>query len=228
MSDESAPSRRRPRASGDHRGRAALGRRPATHPQRGPRPRGPPLLAVADGLGGQRAGEVAAVDRHRGAGEDPRQPLARQRCGPRPRRPTGRFAGWRDAARSEPEWEPRSPRRCSSHGRIWVAHVGDSRGVPAARRRAATTDKRPLGGRGLVSPRRHRLPDEAERHPQRNVITRALGAEPVVHVDRRGVEAQPGDLMLLCSDGLTALVSGHDDPPRSCSARTTSTSPPVR
>ena len=43
-------------------------------------------------------------------------------------------------------------------------------------------------------------------HPQRSVITRALGTEPDVDVDAFTVEAEDGDLFLLCSDGLTTMV----------------------
>ena len=44
-------------------------------------------------------------------------------------------------------------------------------------------------------------------HPQRSVITRALGTEPDVDVDTFTVAAEPGDLYLVCSDGLTSMVS---------------------
>src|ERR671930_1443863 len=49
--------------------------------------------------------------------------------------------------------------------------------------------------------------EEAETHPQRSVITRALGTDPDVDVDTFSVSAQTGDLFLLCSDGLTDMVS---------------------
>src|SRR5947209_17421755 len=52
-------------------------------------------------------------------------------------------------------------------------------------------------------------PEEAETHPQRSVITRAIGTDPDVDVDTFGVPAQTGDLFLLCSDGLTDMV-GED------------------
>jgi protein phosphatase len=48
--------------------------------------------------------------------------------------------------------------------------------------------------------------EEAETHPQRSVITRALGTDPDVDVDTFSVQAENGDLFLLCSDGLTDLV----------------------
>jgi protein phosphatase len=55
--------------------------------------------------------------------------------------------------------------------------------------------------RGAISP------EEAERHPQRSVITRALGAEPTVDIDMLRLVGESGDVLLLASDGLTGLVS---------------------
>src|SRR5256886_11300282 len=49
-------------------------------------------------------------------------------------------------------------------------------------------------------------PEEAEKHPLRNVITRALGGALSVTPDALEVESQPGDVYLLCSDGLTGMV----------------------
>jgi protein phosphatase len=49
-------------------------------------------------------------------------------------------------------------------------------------------------------------PEEAEHHPQRSVITRALGTDPDVDVDTFTVAAQAGDVFLLCSDGLTTMI----------------------
>src|SRR5262249_42687088 len=56
--------------------------------------------------------------------------------------------------------------------------------------------------------RQGRLTDEqAEEHPQRSIITRALGPEPSVNVDTMTFPARDGDVFLLCSDGLTTMVS---------------------
>ena len=49
-------------------------------------------------------------------------------------------------------------------------------------------------------------PEEAEEHPQRSIITRALGPEETVEVDTRSFRARAGDVYLLCSDGLTSMV----------------------
>ena len=45
-------------------------------------------------------------------------------------------------------------------------------------------------------------PDEAETHPKRNILTRALGVEPTVQVDLEMLDPKPGDRLMLCSDGL--------------------------
>ena len=50
-------------------------------------------------------------------------------------------------------------------------------------------------------------PEEAVEHPQRSVITRALGPEAEVEVDTRSFRARAGDVYLLCSDGLTTMVA---------------------
>jgi protein phosphatase len=52
-------------------------------------------------------------------------------------------------------------------------------------------------------------PEEAQSHPQRSVITRALGTDPDVDVDTFTIAAEIGDVFLLCSDGLTTMVSNE-------------------
>jgi len=52
--------------------------------------------------------------------------------------------------------------------------------------------------------------EEAQRHPQRNVVTRALGSRPTVEVDLFEGEINEGDALLLCSDGLSGLVSDQE------------------
>ena len=60
--------------------------------------------------------------------------------------------------------------------------------------------------------RRGKLTEQqAEAHPQRSVITRALGPEPSVQVDVEEYEARGGDVFMVCSDGLTSMV--HEDEP---------------
>jgi protein phosphatase len=94
-------------------------------------------------------------------------------------------------------------------GRVFVGHVGDSRAyrVRAGRLKQLTEDHSLVGDlmrSGRITP------EEAEAHPQRSVITRALGTDPEVDVDTFEVDAGPGDVFLLCSDGLTTMVSDED------------------
>jgi len=90
--------------------------------------------------------------------------------------------------------------------RVTFGHVGDSRAYLI---REATmeqlTEDHSLVNELLKTGRLSR--EEAETHPQRSVITRALGTDPDVDVDTFTIAAREGDLFLLCSDGLTDMVS---------------------
>jgi protein phosphatase len=88
---------------------------------------------------------------------------------------------------------------------VWIGHVGDSRAylLRDGGLEQVTEDH------SLVAElvRSGRLtPDEAGEHPHRSVITRALGTDPDVAVDVMPVPTQPGDVFVLCSDGLTTMV----------------------
>ena len=98
-------------------------------------------------------------------------------------------------------------------GRVAIGHVGDSRAylIREGKLEQLTEDHSlvaELVRSGKLSP------EEAEGHPQRSVITRALGTDPDVDVDTFSVETRPGDLFLICSDGLTSMVDDDDDPGR--------------
>jgi hypothetical protein len=89
---------------------------------------------------------------------------------------------------------------------VSIAHVGDSRAycLRDGQLLRLTEDH------SLVDEliRQGRLtPEEAEDHPQRSIITRALGPEAAVEVDTRSFRARSGDVYLLCSDGLTTMLS---------------------
>ena len=90
-------------------------------------------------------------------------------------------------------------------GEVAIAHVGDSR---AYRLRDGELE-RLTHDHSLVDEmvRAGKLtPEEAEVHPQRSIITRALGPEPEVEVERMTYPARSGDVYLICSDGLTTMV----------------------
>jgi protein phosphatase len=52
----------------------------------------------------------------------------------------------------------------------------------------------------------HLSPDEADDHPQSHMLTRCLGLTRFVNVDRLDIDLEPGDRILLCSDGLNSMV----------------------
>jgi protein phosphatase len=94
-------------------------------------------------------------------------------------------------------------------GSIAFGHVGDSRAyrVRDGELEQLTQDHSLVGElvrSGKISP------EEAEVHPQRSVITRALGTEPDVDVDTFTREAEPDDVYLLCSDGLTDMLGDRE------------------
>ena len=52
--------------------------------------------------------------------------------------------------------------------------------------------------------------DQARNHPHKNLITRALGAEPVLMADYFRQSLEPGEYLLLCSDGLSNIVTEQE------------------
>jgi protein phosphatase len=88
---------------------------------------------------------------------------------------------------------------------VSIGHVGDSRAyLVRDGRLEQLTDDHSLVAELVRSGKL--TPEEAEAHPQRSVITRALGTDPDVDVDTFAIEPRAGDLFLLCSDGLTTMV----------------------
>jgi serine/threonine protein phosphatase PrpC len=167
-----------------------------------------PLFVVADGMGGAQAGEVAskaAVDTFAGGLPDgegsPEERLAGL--------VTRANAQIHALAQSDEQWAGMGTTLTAAYlddEDLAVAHVGDSR-LYLLRDGALQqlTDDHSLVGE-LV--RRGQLtPEEAEEHPQRSIITRALGPEGEVAVDHHTWPVRDGDLYLLCSDGLTGMVS---------------------
>jgi serine/threonine protein phosphatase PrpC len=168
------------------------------------------FFVVCDGMGGAAAGEIASHTAvaavmeglcHPQRPEDPRQAIE-SNIG---------VANHRIFAHAEKE--------ASLHGmgttlvallvregRVWIAHVGDSR---CYRFRPGTLE-RMTQDHSLVDEQvrlGQMTPAEAEMSPFRNVITRAIGTRDTVTPDIEEVPTEPGDLFLLCSDGLTKEVA---------------------
>jgi serine/threonine protein phosphatase PrpC len=169
----------------------------------------PPLFAVADGMGGAKAGEVAsglAVEalRLRREVSGDYEAYVAELIQEANRRVYSRAT--EDAAAAGMGTTMTVGLVDDQSGRVTIGHVGDSR---AYRIRGGgleqLTDDHSLVGELIRSGKLTR--EEAEVHPQRSVITRALGTDPDVDVDTFVVDAQPGDLFLICSDGLTSMVS---------------------
>jgi len=168
------------------------------------------IFAVADGVGGAQAGEVAsktAVEvleeafRHQKHGEDVEDlmEIAIQRANDSTHR----------MSREEPSLAMMATTIVALHInglRATVGHVGDSRLYslkPDGQIRRETADH------SLVEEemRAGRLtPEQAANHPGRNVISRAIGAEPSVEVDMRTFEVESGTIFLICSDGITRHI----------------------
>ncbi|HEX4519798.1 MAG TPA: Stp1/IreP family PP2C-type Ser/Thr phosphatase [Gaiellaceae bacterium] len=168
----------------------------------------PPVFAVADGMGGAQAGEVASEL----AAETVRETEFDATVSGKERVVALiKAANLRVHERASIDatasgmGTTMTVAMLQPDGTLAIGHVGDSR---AYRLRDGEleqlTDDHSLVGE-LV--RRGELtPEEAAVHPQRSVITRALGTEPDVDVDAFTVEARDGDVFLLCSDGLTTMV----------------------
>jgi PPM family protein phosphatase len=167
----------------------------------------PPLFVVADGMGGAQAGEVAS----KAAAESFAQELPQ---GPPERLLEETIEGANrtiyELARKDPSLAGMGTTITAAIAdleaeEVAIGHVGDSRAY------------RLRGGKFEQLTRDHSLVEEmrrkgqltdaqAEDHPQRSIITRALGPEPEVQVDLQTVPAQAGDVFLICSDGLTTML----------------------
>lgn len=167
----------------------------------------PPLFVVADGMGGAQAGEVAsktAAETFQGelAQGSPENALGK----------TIEAANRRvhELALSDPSLAGMGTTVTAAivdpeAEEVAIGHVGDSR---AYRLRGAKLEQL-TRDHSLVEEMRRKgqLTDaQAEDHPQRSIITRALGPEPEVEVDLQTVSAKPGDVFLICSDGLTTML----------------------
>jgi PPM family protein phosphatase len=166
-----------------------------------------PIFVIADGMGGAQAGEVASkaaadafdVD----LSEAPPEQLLRETIEAANRR-------IHDLARTDPSRAGMGTTLTAAivdaeREEVGIGHVGDSRAyrLRDGRLEQLTRDH------SLVEEMRRKgqlTEAQAEDHPQRSIITRALGPEPEVEPDVQTVAAAPGDVFLLCSDGLTTML----------------------
>jgi serine/threonine protein phosphatase PrpC len=185
-----------------------------------------PLFAVADGMGGHRGGNVAsslALEILQGveapAGEGPPVPLVE----------TVMEANQRVLERAESDRDLRGmgttlTALVTEDAKAHLAHVGDSRAYLLRRGNLQQlTEDHTLVQRMV---REGRITsEEARSHPQRSVVTRALGVEEDLSVDELTLDVHPGDRLLLCTDGLSSMVGAariqeilerEEDPQAAC------------
>jgi protein phosphatase len=166
-----------------------------------------PVFVVADGMGGAQAGEVAskaaAESFDRNLPSSPPELLLRETI-------VAANRTIHEHARRDPELAGMGTTITAAivnaeSDEVAIGHVGDSR---AYRLRGGKLE-RLTRDHSLVEEMRRKgqlTEAQAEDHPQRSIITRALGPEPEVEVDVQTVPAQPGDVFLICSDGLTTML----------------------
>ena len=170
------------------------------------------LLAVADGMGGHQAGEVASEMAIRGLVDRLSRPNAvtwiASSSVPLIQRTVGELNAVIHAAASRPETRGMGTTLTATvlaGNTLTIGHVGDSRAylLRDGNLQQLTQDHSWVAEQvamGKLSAR------EAEEDPRRNILTRALGAQPRVQVDGFRVEVAAGDILLICSDGLHSLV----------------------
>ena len=170
----------------------------------------PPLFAVADGMGGAQAGEVASrLAASALEGEDSDGLRGLERIDALIQEANRRIY---DRASTDPAASGMGTTMTVAlveEMTVAIGHVGDSRAyLVRGEQMEQLTDDHSLVNELLKSGRLSE--EEAHVHPQRSVITRAVGTDPDVDVDGFTIEAEEGDVFLLCSDGLTDMVSDEE------------------
>jgi serine/threonine protein phosphatase PrpC len=164
----------------------------------------PPIYAIADGMGGARGGAVAsglALEKIEELSHEGKLTLTELV------RAANRAVFERSVSDREVSGMGTTLTAATVDDRgAHLAHVGDSRAylVRAGALRQLTSDHT-LVNRMVKAG--EITPQEADVHPQRNVLTRSVGTEPEVRVDELDVPLIDGDRLLLCSDGLTNMVT---------------------
>jgi PPM family protein phosphatase len=166
-----------------------------------------PLFAVADGMGGAQAGEVAShlavevLEQGLPVGDGSVEERLRERV----REANARIMASAQADDARAGMGTTLTVAYVGEDDLTVAHVGDSR----LYRLRDGHFERLTDDHSLVEElvRQGKLtPEEADEHPQRSIITRALGAEEGVEADSHTWPGRDGDVYLICSDGLTSMI----------------------
>jgi serine/threonine protein phosphatase PrpC len=170
------------------------------------------LLIVADGLGGHRAGEVAsrlAVDTVLREAEREGAPIGDRFLG---RALQQANLAVFNHGHDDPDcfnMQTTLTALAVQYDRLLLAHVGDCR---AFRVRGDTIQQLTTDHTRVTEMLRMRLitPEQAIKHPARNMLTRSLGAELLLQVDTARDTVAPGDIYVICSDGLWSEVTSEE------------------
>lgn len=168
------------------------------------------VYAVADGMGGHLAGEVASATALEPIEELDGRIFQDNAAAVTALRAAVVAANERvsQLARDNPDYRGMGTTLTAAlveGRRLHVAHVGDSRAYLLRDGHfSQLTDDHTLVQHLVDEGQITR--EEAARHPQRSVVTRAIGVSQEVDVDSMSLELQPGDQLLLCSDGLTGVI----------------------
>jgi PPM family protein phosphatase len=170
----------------------------------------PPFFAVADGMGGAKAGEVAsaaAIEVFQGEAES--SEAAESQLARIVREANRRIHALAVSDESLRGMGTTLTAAKITGDQVSLAHVGDSRAylLRNGELEQLTRDHSlvaELERSGQITP------EAAEHHPQRSIITRALGPEPDVEVDTYTIAGRDGDIFMICSDGLTSMISDEE------------------
>jgi PPM family protein phosphatase len=165
----------------------------------------PPIFAVADGMGGARGGEIASSLAAAALRDDEAGATGEDRVIGLIQEANRRVYERASEDSSASGMGTTMTIALVEDGGVTIGHVGDSRAyLIRGRKLEQLTEDHSLVAELVRSGKLS--PEEAETHPQRSVITRALGTDPDVDVDTLSVDAKPGDLFMICSDGLSGMV----------------------
>lgn len=166
-----------------------------------------PVFVVADGMGGAQAGEVAsqiAIETFEQGLPDSGSP--EERLATRVREANHQIHELSRADRERAGMGTTLTAAYVDDTSVAIAHVGDSRAYLFREGKLERLTQDHSLVEELV--RQQKLtPEQAAGHPQRSIITRALGPEATVEVDTWTYPVRAGDILLLCSDGLTTMIS---------------------
>ncbi|NOY56769.1 MAG: serine/threonine-protein phosphatase [Actinobacteria bacterium] len=191
-------------ASGTHQGRVRTNNEDCLYPKTSGSSDTRSIFAVADGMGGHVAGEIASSEAIE---------VAIATVGSLEERIAAANNAIVDAADEDPRLTGMGTTltiaELDPDGTVSIGHVGDSRAylLRSGVLRQLTTDHSVVAEYLAAGKIR---PEDVARHPQRSMLTRALGLARSVEVDLLTEDLQPGDRLLLCTDGLSSMITDDD------------------